>query len=159
MKIREAKVDDAEEIKELHDRSALISCRNDYTTEQLDEWVKYSSVEKYRKRLEIHRTFVGEIEGKIVGFVRWNPGTNELCSIFVDPDHARQGIATKLMEMAYEDVASRGVDKLWLIASLTAVPFYKAEGWQYMEQTMRGTMECVRMEKEIRVSERKTPNT
>jgi putative acetyltransferase len=149
MIIRKANVDDAQAIKELHDRSALELCREDYTVKQLEDWVKYSSVEKYQKRLEIHRTFVAEINGKMVGFVRWNPATNELCSIFVDPDHTRQGIATKLMKKAYEDVTSYGAEKLWLYASMTAVPFYKAEGWDYIEQTMRGSLECVRMEKSL----------
>ena len=97
MVIREAKVDDAQRIKELHDRSAMALCRKDYTAEQLEEWVNFSSVEMYRGRLEVHRAFVAEIDGEMVGFVRWNPETRELCSIFVDPDHARQGIATRLM--------------------------------------------------------------
>lgn len=115
MKIREANVDEAQAIKELHDRSALALCRNEYTTEQLEEWVKSSTVEKYRRRLEKHRTFVAEKDDIMVGFVRWNPETNELCSIFVDPDYARQGIATELMNRAYEDAVSKGVDKLWLL--------------------------------------------
>lgn len=35
------------------------------------------------------------------------------------------------------------------VASLTAVPFYEAEDWWYVEQTMRGSLECVRMEKKL----------
>jgi putative acetyltransferase len=149
MIIREAIVDDAQTIKELHDRSALELCRKDYTIKQLEEWVKYSTAEKYQIRLEIHRTFVAEVDGEMVGFVRWNPATNEVCSIFVDPDYTRQGIATKLMDKAYKDATSCGVEKLWLYASLTAVPFYKAAGWDYIEQTMRGSLACVRMEKSL----------
>jgi putative acetyltransferase len=149
VEIREAKVDDAQTIKALHDRSALALCRQDYTAQQLDEWVNFSSVERYRERLEIHRAFVAEINGEMVGFVRWNPETSELCSIFVHPEHARQGIATKLMQRAYEDVLSFGIARLWLYASLTAVPFYEAEGWVYVERSMRGSLACVRMEKEL----------
>ena len=149
MVIREAKFDDAQTMKALHDRSALVLCRKDYTAKQLDEWVNFSSVESYRERLAIHRTFVAEIDGEMVGFVRWNPETRELCSIFVDPDHARQGIATQLMKRTYEDVLSFGVARLWLYASLTAVPFYEAEGWVYVERSRRGSLACVRMEKEL----------
>ena len=151
MVIREAQMDDAQTLKELHDRSALELCRQDYSSKQLEDWVNYSTVEKYQERLKSHRTFVAETGGNIVGYVRWNPATNELCSIFVDPDHVRQGIATKLMKRAYEDAASMNVENLWLYASLTAVPFYEAEDWQYVEKTMRGWLECVRMEKTLRL--------
>ena len=151
MIIREANIDDAQTIKELHDRSALGLCRKDYTAKQLEDWVNFSTIEKYQERLKLHRTFVAEIGGVMVGFVRWNPATNELCSIFVDHNHVRQGIATKLMHKAYEDVLSAGVEYLWLYASLTAVPFYEAEGWEYLEQTMRGSLECVRMEKSLTI--------
>ena len=149
MKIREAKVDDALAIMQLHGRSIMELCREDYTQEQLEGWVKSHGLEKYQKRLEIHRSFVAEMDGEIIGYVRWNPATNELCSIFVDPNHARQGIGTKLMKVAYEDILSAGVTELWLDATLTAVPFYEAEGWKYIEQRMHGPLECVRMTKEL----------
>jgi putative acetyltransferase len=83
----------------------------------------------------------------MVGFVRWNPATYELCSLFVDPDHLRQGIATLLMKRACENVRAAGVENLWLYASLTAVPFYEADGWKFVEETQRGLLECARMEK------------
>ena len=151
--IRDAKIDDALAIMELHERSVLELCRADYSREQLEGWVKHSTLEKYQKRLEIHRSFVAEIDGKMVGYVRWNPATNELCSIFVDPDHVRQGVATKLMKIAYKDVISRGVKELWLDASLTAVPFYETQGWEYVEQRMHGPLECVRMIKNLKLEQ------
>jgi putative acetyltransferase len=149
MIIREANVDDAQTLKELHNRSVLALCSKDYSAEQLEDWVKFSTVERYQERLKFHRTFVGEIEGLMVGFVRWNPATNELCSIFVDPDHTRRGIGTRLMKKAYEDALAMGVEKMWLYASLTAVPFYKAESWNYLELTKRGSLACIRMEKSL----------
>ncbi len=54
-------------------------------------------------------------------------------------------VATKLMKTAYDDAQSFGVKELWLDASLTAVPFYQAEGWEYVGQEMHGPLECVRM--------------
>jgi hypothetical protein len=53
------------------------------------------------------------------------------------------------MNKAYEDVISKGVNQLWLYASLTAVPFYEAEGWRKMGKTKRGNLECVKMEKDL----------
>ena len=136
-------------MKNLHEHSVLKFCKSDYSLEQLQGWVRNSPLEKYQKRLENHRSFIAEIDEKMVGYVRWNPATNELCSIFVHPDHVRQGIATKLMAKAYEDVRNYGVKELWLDASLTAVPFYEAEGWAYIEKRMHGPLACVRMKKRI----------
>jgi len=149
MIIREADVNDAPAMKELHKRSVLGLCRPDYTLEQLEGWVGSISLERYQKRIEDHRSFIAEIDGAMVGYVRWNPTTNELCSIFIDPDYVRQGIAASLMKIACEDVTSYGKNELWLDASLTAVPFYESEGWEYVEQTMHGSLVCIRMTKRL----------
>lgn len=149
MIIRAAEVGDALEIMALHKRSVLALCQDDYTAEQLEDWVNSSTLEKYQKRLTLQRAFIAEKDGEMAGYVRWNPATHELCSIFVDPDYVWQGIGTKLMKIAYEDASLRGVTDLWLDASLTAVPFYAADGWQSVERKMHGALECVRMVKRL----------
>ena len=70
---------------------------------------------------------------------------DELCSICVEPEFARQGIATKLMEVAYKDAKKQNVETLWLDASLTAVPFYQALGWDYVVLSTDGPLDIVRM--------------
>lgn len=147
--IRKAEVDDADEIMKLHERSVLGLCQNDYSPEQLQGWVQSSTLEKYQQRLRLHSSWIAEIDSQTVGYVRWNQATNELCSIFVDPQHARQGIATKLMCLAYEDATKSGVKEMWLDASLTAVPFYKAQGWEFIKKMTHGPLECVRMRKQL----------
>jgi len=149
MIIRESTVADAQEMKNLHERSVLELCSADYSPEQLEEWVNSSPLAKYQSRLVHHRSFIAEIGGIMVGYARWNPATNELCSIFVHPEHVRQGIATELMQIAYEDAQSFAVKELWLDASLTAVPFYEAEGWNTVGHEMHGPLECVRMTKAL----------
>jgi len=149
MIIREAKVKDAQAIMALQERSVLGLCQGDYTLEQLEEWVSLGTLKVYQLRLENHRAWVAVAEGHIAGYVRWNPMSNELCSVYVDPDYTRQGIATKLMAIACEDAASHGVGKMWLDASLTAVPFYKTLGWKFVENRMHGALACVRMTKQV----------
>ena len=149
MIIREATVDDALSMMKLHERSVLELCREHYTLEQLKDWLSQSTVEKYQVRLERHRSYVAEHDGQMIAYVRWNPETNELCSIFVDPDFVRQGIATELMEIAYDDARSYGVKGLWLDASLNAVPFYTAIGWEFVELSKHGPVEGVRMTKQL----------
>jgi putative acetyltransferase len=140
MIIRKATVDDAAEIMDLHTNSVLRLCRGDYTPEQLQGWVNASSLEKYKLRLEKHRSYVAELDEVMIGYVHWNPETSELCSSFVHPDYARQGVGTRLMDIAEKDALSMGRNEMWLMASLTAVPFYFAMGWKSVGQTTRGSM-------------------
>jgi putative acetyltransferase len=149
MIIRKAVIEDASAMKELHDRAVMKLCQNDYTPEQLMDWVNKSSLEKYLWRLETQRIFIAELDGKMLGFVRWYPKTNELCSICVDPDHTRQGIATKLMKYVYVDAIDLGMSELWLDASFTAVPFYQALGWDNVAFSTVGSLDCVRMVKNL----------
>jgi ribosomal protein S18 acetylase RimI-like enzyme len=85
----------------------------------------------------------------MLGYVRWYPETNELCSICVEPKFARQGIGAKLMEYACEDAKEHQVDKMWLDSSLTAVPFYKTLGWVCVGLREDGPLDYVRMEKDL----------
>ena len=149
MIIREAIIDDALTMKELHDRAVMELCRHDYTIDQLKDWVNKSPMEKYVWRLERQRIFVAGIDGKMLGYVRWYPETNEFCSICVEPEFTRQGIATRLMEIACNDARDHDVKSLWLDASLTAVPFYQNLGWGYVALLTDGPLDCVRMEKQL----------
>lgn len=147
MIIRKATIEDAKAVKDLHSRSIRFLCKDFYTDEQIEGWVNGKSVEEHRVRLEKHRAFIAEVDNKMTGIIRWNPATNELCSIFVDPAYVRQGIGKRLMARAYEDIMLFDVREIWLDASLNAIPFYETEGWQKGKHMMHGALECVRMTK------------
>lgn len=149
MEIRKAVVDDLPSLKALHDRAVMELCGDDYTIDQLEGWINSSPLEKYHWRLERQRFFLAERNGRPLGFVRWYPKTNELCSVCVEPEFARQGIGTLLMRSACEDARAHQVNLLWLKASLNAVPFYESLGWEYIELTTEGPLSYVRMEKHI----------
>lgn len=150
MKIRKAVLEDVRFLKEIHDRAVLELCSQDYTREQLQSWIARSPPEKYYWRLETQRIFLAAEGERILGFVRWYPDTNELCSICVEPEFARQGIGTALMEYACQDARDHGVDLLWLDASLTAVPFYVSLGWEKGAAFAEGPLESIRMTLELR---------
>ncbi len=134
-------------------------CRDDYTIQQLEEWINKSPLEKYYWRLETQRVFIAEDGGRLLGYVRWYPETNELCSICVEPEFSRQGIGTMLMEHAYEDAIAHNVDGLWLDASLTAVPFYQVLGWDYVSLYTDRPLDSVRMIKELTTEDQDLPDT
>jgi predicted N-acetyltransferase YhbS len=149
MKIRRATPDDAAAIHQIHTRAVLALCGEAYAPEQLATWAGYSTVAMQQRRLQEHRAFVAEQDGVVIGFVRWAPATSELCSIYVDPDYARQGVASRLMAQAEADALSLGVAEFWLDASLTAVPFYQATGWQTIKPMTHRGLACLRMTKQL----------
>lgn len=153
MNIRDATPDDAESIWDIHVRSVRELCSADYTPSQIQAWAGHRTVEDYRERIKSGPFYVAEIDGKLVGYARFRPSTNELCSIFVDPDHARQGIGTALLREVCEGGVRRGLTHFWLDASLTAVPFYESGGFVREQDTVHAfsgvDLECVRMTRRL----------
>jgi putative acetyltransferase len=153
MIIRDATPGDAESIWDIHVRSIRELCSADYAPAQIQAWAGHRTVEDYHKCIKSDPFYVAEIDGKLVGYARFRPSTNELCSIFVDPDHVRQGIGTALLREVCEDGARRGLTYFWLDASLTAVPFYASGGFTREQDTVHAfsgvDLECVRMTRRL----------
>ena len=129
MIIRPALVEDSEALCVLHKRAIRELCCQDYSPAQIEAWASPKKPETYRSRIEHQVAFTAVSQDKIVGFVRFNPETNELCSIFIDPACARMGVGTTLMHHADKAALALGLSYFWLHASLTAVPFYETLGY------------------------------
>ena len=78
--------------------------------------------------------WVAEDEGEIVGVLRGgrtdHRGRTVLSSLFVNGQRHRQGVGRALVEWFEQEYAMRGVDVFKLSATLRAVPFYLAMGYQ-----------------------------
>jgi len=81
--------------------------------------------------------FYGAFEqGSLVGFVILGPkkkdASGEIVALFVDKDHRRLGIASKLMERAEQEAKARGMDSLFLYSNPTesSVGFYLNTGFE-----------------------------
>jgi GNAT superfamily N-acetyltransferase len=73
---------------------------------------------------------------------------------FVDPDWARCGVGSRLLQRCEAEAAAAGYQRLELMATLTGEPLYAARGYNVMERVrsrLRDGVEvdCVRMTKEI----------
>lgn len=56
-------------------------------------------------------------------------------SIFVDPRFVRQGLATRLVELAEREAAFAGYRQLQLTATLTGVPLYQSLGYEATDRS------------------------
>ena len=80
--------------------------------------------------------FVAEDDGEIVGILRGRKA--RLASLFVRGDYHRQGIGRKLVERFELECLRQGSTVIRVAATLYAVPFYLAMGYQRSTGVRKG---------------------
>jgi GNAT superfamily N-acetyltransferase len=149
--VRKATAGDAAQILELRERSILTLCVGDYADEQIAAWMGKRIATEYQQWIEKSPYFVSTLGSKVTGYAAYNPNSQQVLAVYVDPDFVRQGAATSLVRAVQSDARSRGVESLWLDASLTAVPFYKAAGFTPVRETTHAfggvSLVCLRMKR------------
>jgi N-acetylglutamate synthase-like GNAT family acetyltransferase len=149
--VRKATAGDAAQILELRERSILTLCVGDYADERIAAWMGKRIATEYQQWIEKSPYFVSTLGSKVTGYAAYNPNSQQVLAVYVDPDFVRQGAATSLVRAVQSDARSRGVESLWLDASLTAVPFYKAAGFTPVRETTHAfggvSLVCLRMKR------------
>ena len=78
--------------------------------------------------IQASMVYVAESDGEIVGVLRGRK--DKLQSLFVRGDHHRQGIGRSLVERFEQNCIGQGAEVIRLMATLYAVPFYRAMGYK-----------------------------
>ena len=126
MIIRNAKEDDAEQIKELV--SGLSHFYLSASEESLPEWLSSSlELKEFKSRLKNNEftNLVYESNGHIIGYISIK-NKNHIYHLFVSQEHQRKGIAKKLWEKAKNLCQS---PTYTVRSSLYAVPVYECFGF------------------------------
>lgn len=160
--VRPTKKGEGAEILTVHRRAIHEIACADYPKEILDAWgapileadlpQKGADFDRKVERGEI--VLVAEIEGSIAGFGEIIPSKCELPAVYVSPDFKRRGVGRVIL-CALERIArEKSVPYLQMDSSLTAAPFYSANGYRTVEpgfHTLRNreTMACVKMRKDL----------
>jgi N-acetylglutamate synthase-like GNAT family acetyltransferase len=102
---------------------------------------------------------VAEYEKKIIGCGGWaidvsEPWKAEIRGFFVHPDFARRGVATHLLITCENECLRRGIESLYLTATLSGEPFYIKCGFSEFERFKQNlssgeTFELVKMAKRL----------
>ena len=131
--IRPATVEDVDAIANIFVTSIRTLSSADYTNEQIETIVNLQNVESYLEEIKTKNIiiFVAETEAEIVGFGSISKNGRAISDLFVLPDYTRQGVGTLLLETLEQIALQKGVSKLWVMASLTAQPFYLSRGFRY----------------------------
>ena len=142
----------------IHRRAIHEIAAADYPLEVLTAWgppIVESQVDKFDAKLMRGQiVIVAEVDGVLAGFGELAPEKNLLVAVYVNPDYSRQGVGTELLHELERLARRKQLSFLQMGASLTAVPFYKAHGFQTLGPDVHvlrsgERMDCVRMRKEL----------
>ncbi|ERG88983.1 MAG: acetyltransferase [halophilic archaeon J07HX5] len=144
MQIRDATVTDTKQIRTLH-RTAIEQLGGQaYTDTQVTAWARGCSSAQYAPAIEADGVvFLVADRGTDItafGSVRLSPpeayhasADAELTGLYVNPSTARSGVGTQVCTELERRAAGQGVETISLSASLNAVPFYTAQGYDRVQ--------------------------
>ena len=157
--VRSAVAADSEGISEVHMVSIRTLGAKAYDPEIIDDWGAPRSGELYRRSMEKGTLFFVAVEHepdkdeRILGFSSYVfVGDKHRTAVYVRGDAGRSGVGTALFTAAESAARHHGAEKIDVDASVGAVGFYKANGFEELgigEHELKSgrKMACVFMRK------------
>ncbi|WP_428635215.1 GNAT family N-acetyltransferase [Sedimenticola sp.] len=124
----------AREIADLFYQSVHAIDSSVYTPEQKKAWaptpVDYS---RWSERLSKKKPFVAMLENRVVGFIELDADGYIDC-IYTHPDFQGMGVASALYKYLVAEAKGRGIERLYVEASLIAKPFFEHRGFSVIKK-------------------------
>jgi putative acetyltransferase len=95
---------------------------------EAQQWADAAAPDRVQRALEQHQIWVAELKGKPVGWVEVTG--DSIAGMYVDPQHAGQGIGSALLAHAERGIRAAGYPAVRLHASWNAEAFYQQRGYQ-----------------------------
>jgi GNAT superfamily N-acetyltransferase len=154
LNIRRAQVEDSEGICRTHRASITELCSSHYSPQQIATWAGDRRPQEYERRIREAIVLVAEEPGEVVGFSIMSPERDEICALYVHPQHVRRGIGRRLLDALEAEARAAGVSEVVLQSTLNAVPFYARCGFTVLGEAMHALpggaeLPCVRMAKKL----------
>jgi N-acetylglutamate synthase-like GNAT family acetyltransferase len=153
--IRNANFEDFTHIQALISKSARILQAQYYKKSEIEAALEL--VHGIEELIIAGSFLVAEYERKIIGCGGWAidvsyPQKAEIRGFFVHPDFIRRGVAALLLNTCENICLRRGIETLYLTATLSGESFYKKHGFFEFERFNRDlsngqTFELIKMEK------------
>jgi putative acetyltransferase len=141
--VREATTADARGIRDVHLESIEGLGGRRYTDEQVSAWAHDRDPKQYPIESVSTYFLVAENTDRIVG-LGWMtleaddylqaPVEAEITAVYVHPSVARHGIGSRIYNELEAHARRQDIASLGLWASLTAIPFYEAHGYDHVAE-------------------------
>jgi GNAT superfamily N-acetyltransferase len=126
---RPATLADLADLWALRTRAVRASCASHYPAEVIDTWCASPAPASLPGLVAAGGALVAQENGCMLGYAILNLDSGEVDAVFVEPDQQGRGIALHLLAALEAMATERGVARLFLSASLNAVPFYERAGF------------------------------
>ena len=139
MRIRPYKKADAAAIVTLFYETVRRVAAADYTPQQLDAWApEVPDPVAWHARMAPRHTLVAEAKGEIYGFAELDEKNGCLDMFYCRHDAQRQGIGSRLFSGIETRARDLGLSRIVTRASITARPFFEAQGFRLIKQNSVG---------------------
>lgn len=136
--VREATVDDADRIRDVHVASIEGLAEQAYDESQVAAWAHDRDPDEYPIDAPETYAVVAERDDRLVGF-GWTKADaddyflaaadGEITAVYVRPSVAGEGVGSRIYGELEAHARGQGVESLGLWASLNAVAFYESRGF------------------------------
>ena len=107
----------------------------DYSAEQCAAWAARADDPDFAKRLAGGLTLMALVDSEPAGFASLE-GAEMIDMLYVDPDFARRGVATALLDALVRLAAARGAKAVTGEVSDTARPLFDRQGFQAQRRNL-----------------------
>lgn len=154
LQICTAQINDCEGICRVQRSAITILCGGHYTPEEIEAWVGPKRPEDYVQAIQDEVVLVSKLEGQVVGFAQMTRHDGVIKALYVDPNHARCGIGSRLLAALEGEAQTLGRAVITIVAPLNAVSFCLSKGFSSLgERTRRArsgvSIPCVDLQKRL----------
>lgn len=136
MRIRKFRSSDAIQVAQMHRGTIRSVNAKDYPRAQIRVWSGRVSAKRHRnpKELTNRVKYVALDKKKVVGFGDLDK-TGELMGLYIHKDYQGKGVGTKILTILESEARKIGLKKLTLTSTLSALNFYKRQGYRILKKT------------------------
>jgi ribosomal protein S18 acetylase RimI-like enzyme len=138
MKIRKFRDEDAEKVSHIIRRALNEVNIKDYPKSVIVYVSNNNTPSKLIKRSRLRDVYVIVNGDRILGTAGLE--SNNISSVFVDPTFHGKGIGQRLMRHVEQVAKRRGIDRLTLTSSLTAMGFYEKLGYKKIKEVFNKSL-------------------
>lgn len=136
IRLRQARCDEIAALWQLRTRAVAHACAQHYAPEVLAAWLASGAPPALERHISHGGGLVAVEDDAILAYAVLDRLTGEVDAAFVDPRQQGRGIGRVLLDALEANARAEGIERLFLSASLNAVPFYERAGFVALREEL-----------------------